>query len=234
MESAENPLSSALTDMVTSLMVIFILLLVTFLHKEQTKIEEQTKKDAIVEDRVNVLSDELKSKLSAASIPEFPGIQIEQDKNDPLTLLVIVPGDPTKPFFETGNSVPTIYLSTFLKSFARKFLDVVTSEAFVNDIQSVIIEGHTDKRSGIQRFGNLRLSQERSREVMTQMIDKASDQGLGDRFLTVASAAGRGERDCKISADESDLSQAPCRKVVFKVRVKSLQEHRLQSKAVSE
>lgn len=214
MAGGKDALSSSLTDMVTSLMVIFILLLVVYLRNQ----EEQKAASLEVTDLIH---QELKTSLEDS----IEGVEIK--KIDPLTLVVIVPDDKLK--FNIGQSSIFSEDLQFLDDFGRRLLETVCSESIFEHLRSVVVEGHADP-SGLEDL-NLGLSQGRALEVMKYI--RKVDLKHSDCFLDVASASGRGTRDCEYREDRE--LWAECRRVKFKIRVKSRQEKVLeQSMAKSE
>ena len=89
-------------------------------------------------------------------------------------------------------------------------------------ISSIIVEGHAssewnEKDPKVRAERNLKLSQERSMAVVQQSLDALNDPGLHDCFLDFVSATGRGSADPLATPEKS-------RRVIFKVRVKSLEQ----------
>jgi flagellar motor protein MotB len=228
--SSENPLSSSLTDMMTSLMVIFILLLVVYLKDDQTaKAEKEKAQIQVIEtiDELKVSLDEMAKKL-AATKPKLPPIKIE--KIGKRTLVIIVPEIPGGgQLFEVGRPEPTKDLSDIMTELADGMLENIVGKSEVRAlIQSVTIEGHTDRKQykdadGKEKpFENLFLSQGRAREILEIFLEQAAierDNGKGiDPELAAGvkrlfAASGRAEWDC--GPLEPDIK---CRNVVIKIR----------------
>jgi outer membrane protein OmpA-like peptidoglycan-associated protein len=218
MEEQDNSdhLSSSLTDLMTSLMVIFILLLLVF-------VSHTASKDAALTD---VLLATLKKDLQPQGFSEK---SIQPDPHDRNAILVIVPGQLMN--FETQKSVLQDKGKEFLQTHIPAFADVLCSDQFRSSIDSIVVEGHTDS----QRFGktpeesqnnNLKLSQERS---MAVVIEALADLNGRERdrtcFLEKLSATGRGEQDPEKTDDES-------RRVIFKIRVKAHAAESLREKVM--
>lgn len=218
MEEQDNSdhLSSSLTDLMTSLMVIFILLLLVF-------VSHTASKDAALTD---VLLATLKKDLQPQGFSEQ---SIQPDPHDRNAILVIVPGQLMN--FETQKSVLQDKGKEFLQTHIPAFADVLCSDQFRSSIDSIVVEGHTDS----QPFGktpeesqnnNLKLSQERS---MAVVIEALADLNGRERdrtcFLEKLSATGRGEQDPEKTDDES-------RRVIFKIRVKAHAAESLREKVM--
>ena len=198
-------LSSSLTDLMTSLMVIFILLLLVF-------VSHTAAKDA-------VLTDVLLAKLKHDLTPQGLSPQsIRPDPKDRNAILVIVPGKLMN--FDIQKSDLKVDGRRFLRSYIPAMADVLYGEQFRTNIESVVVEGHTDT----QRWGktqeesennNLRLSQDRSMAVVKEALASLNSKPkYRAYFLEKLSATGRGEQDPEKTDTES-------RRVIFRIRVKA-------------
>ena len=204
--SSSDHLNSSLTDLMTSLMVIFILLLLVFVHRTAGK-------DAAV-------TDVLLRKLRHDMIPQgFNEKSIRPDPRDRNAILVIVPDRLMN--FETGKSALRPEGELFLKTYIPQFAEVLCSDQFRPSIESIVVEGHTDTRpyAGVSaeesQNQNLKLSQDRSMEVvknaLSDLVGMEAERGC---FLEKLSASGRGEQEQEATPDES-------RRVILKIRVKA-------------
>src|SRR5580765_2948986 len=72
--------SSSMTDLMTSLAVIFILLLVATMNNKQQEVQQS---------RENILA-KLRETLNQELV-EYKGLELKDDKDDPLSLIVVVP-----------------------------------------------------------------------------------------------------------------------------------------------
>lgn len=213
-------LSASLTDLMTSLAVIFVLLLVASLHNVK-----QESAAARVEIR-----DELRAELNDPS--RGLNIDVKDDPQDPLGLLVIIPDDLLR-FKKSRSDVPPTGVA-FLGRFIPVVAETVCKPKFVNSINSIVVEGHTD--SDASEAFNLALSQRRSMEVLAESLKilevrdaSASDATLLRRcLLRFTSASGRGEEELlPEGAVAGTEDQALSRRVVFKIRVKSAEQRSL-------
>src|SRR5450755_3484871 len=133
MEESSNSdhLNSSMTDLMTSLMVIFILLLLVFVHRTAGK-------DAAVTD---VLLKRLRSEMQPQGFNEN---SIRPDPRDRNAILVIVPGDLMH--FETQKATLQDAGKLFLQTHIPAFADVLCSDQFRSSIDSIVVEGHTDRQ----------------------------------------------------------------------------------------
>ena len=205
-QSNADHLSSSLTDLMTSLMVIFILLLLVFLHRTAG----QNK----------ALTDTLLQRLQIDLVPQgFSRDNIQLDKKDRNAILVIVPDNLMN--FEIGKSNLKPEGEDFLRTRIPKLAEVLCGVDYRASIESVVVEGHTDAHpyrgaspEESQNL-NLKLSQDRSMEVVKSalafLVDHPNERGC---FLEKLSASGRGEQDLEATDEDS-------RRVIFKIRVRA-------------
>jgi outer membrane protein OmpA-like peptidoglycan-associated protein len=207
MDDQSNPdhLNSSMTDLMTSLMVIFILLLLVFVHRTAGK-------DAAVTDVL------LKRLLYEMKPQGFNENTIRPDPRDRNAILVIVPDRLMN--FEAGQSNLRPEGEEFLKRYIPDLAEVLCSDQFRSSIESIVVEGHTDTQPYVGRTAeesqslNLKLSQDRSMVVVKNALADLS--GMEEKrgcFLEKLSASGRGEQEQEATPDES-------RRVILKIRVK--------------
>ena len=207
MEESNNVehLNSSLTDLMTSLMVIFILLLLVFVHRTAGK-------DAAVTD---LLLDRLRDDMKPYG---FSNQTIRHDPRDRNAILVIVPDRLMN--FETSKSTLRPEGEQFLKEYIPDFAGVLCSDQFRPSVESIVVEGHTDIYPWTGRSAeesqnlNLKLSQDRSMEVVKSALSDLADmEPRRSCFLEKLSATGRGEQEQEATPEES-------RRVILKIRVK--------------
>jgi outer membrane protein OmpA-like peptidoglycan-associated protein len=201
----------------TSLAVIFILLLVAMLNTARQQ-AEGTKSQVL-------------SKLQEAlEIFRKEGVQVRTDPKDPLGLLVVVPEGLLK--FEQGKSQIPPAGGVFVKEFIPRFVTTACSVELKQGISSIVVEGHASSE-GDEKL-NLRLSQARSMSVVQDSLDVLDDPTSGDPqddhkcFVDFVSATGRGSAE-PIEVDGRE-DRSLSRRVVFKIRVKSLEQRGFETK----
>jgi chemotaxis protein MotB len=217
-EDADSGIANSFTDLMTSLAVIFILLLCAFMNNAFE--EGQNTRIKILQKLEQQLKDYL-----------VKGVKVEADPNDPLALLILVPEGLLE--FQLDRSEIPAKGVEFLGAFIPKLTDTIYDKEFRNDISSVVVEGHTDSWGSDTH--NLELSQSRSMAVVSKCINILEEQdNAGDRnekkdyFLRVLSASGRGKQDLMTINGKEDHQQS--RRVVFKIRVRSFEEKKIEKR----
>src|SRR5690348_11057082 len=133
MPEGHSGLSSSMTDLMTSLAVIFILLLVAQLNNVQQE-GRQTRDNILLK---------LQEKLSKELVEyREEGFELTNDPKDPLGLILVVP-EGLLNFAVNRADIPQPGV-TFLQRVAPKLAETVCSEEFRPDMNSIVVEGHTD------------------------------------------------------------------------------------------
>lgn len=219
-----SALNSSMTDLMTSLAVIFILLLVASLNNSYR--QGQIAKSSVLDELKKVLSSEL---------TEFKkdGFILTDDPKDPLGLILIVP-DGLLNFKKNDARVP-LRGKEFLYKIIPKISQAVCSAKFRPSMSSIVIEGHTDSDGG--DLMNLTLSQSRSMSVVSESVAvlRARLPRQADCFTELVSATGRGEMELvserKMVGRRNFMfeNKDKSRRVVFKMKVRSQEEKILKS-----
>jgi outer membrane protein OmpA-like peptidoglycan-associated protein len=197
-------LAHSFTDLMTSLMVIFILLLLVFVNNQAS---------------VNsVTAQSLMSELRQRLEPEgFKREDIRIDPKDPSTiLLTVLDGQLT---FEPNSHQLQPEGEKFLETRMPRLAGALCADRFRGAVEAVVIEGHSDNvpyrgaSAEASQALNLKLSQERSMEVVEKTLTSLpGNSGLRSCLLEKISASGRGEQDLAETADKS-------RRAIIKIRV---------------
>src|SRR5947209_14701206 len=212
-KSGSTSLSNALTDLMTSLMVIFVLLLVATLNNASAE-GENTR---------NLILVQLQKELDVFTIQ---GVRVEKDPNDPLGLLVLVP-EGLLNFKVDKSTIPNDGVQ-FLRGFAPRLAMTACSDRFRTEISSIVVEGHTDSSGTDER--NLPLSQERSLAVVQKTLAVLGQENSGTKgcFLDFLSANGRGSRELILNVEGKE-DKDRSRRVIFKIRVRSLEQREFRT-----
>ena len=232
-------LHSSMTDLMTSLAVIFVLLLVASHnnkekqlnvrqeHLDDTRGRFETAQHALLQAQQHTYTTRqnmLVALHQALDVFATQGVRAEADPRDPLGLLVLVP-EGLLEFAVGRDTIPSGGIA-FLRSFTPKLASTICSEAFRDELSTIVIEGHTDS-SGSDAI-NLPLSQARSLAVVQESLTVLNPEPtLRTCFLTFLAASGRGSSEPFRDAGGKE-DRARSRRVVFKIRVRSLEQRQLQ------
>jgi outer membrane protein OmpA-like peptidoglycan-associated protein len=205
-------MSSSFTDLMTSMVVIFILLLCASLNNAQQ--EGQTTRNSVLVEMQKALKDFVAG-----------GIEVKSDPKDPLGLLVLVPEYLLAFKFDQADLSPAG--ESFLESFIPKLSRIVCLPQFANEINSIVVEGHTDS-AGTARH-NWDLSQKRSMSVVRASLNILDENSVNEEkstFLQLLSASGRGSAEL-ITGPSGEEDSPSSRRVVFKLRFRSIEQKTL-------
>lgn len=222
-ESHSNEgLSHSLTDLMTSIAVIFILLFLVFVQSQQAQNEKRL-------NQTKTNRQKLFESLKGAGFGDQ--VKVESDKMDPLTVLVVVSDESNLLSFETNKYDVNSSSEAFLREFIPKLSQVICVPEINDALDSVIIEGHTDTNG--EDDHNTGLSAQRATEVFIHSriilaatpIPPGSDLlNLESCFLEKSQATGRGERDLIRDPATNLEDEKKSRRVVVKLRVKSQEQ----------
>lgn len=200
--------TNGLTDLMTSLVMVFILLFVAFIT--QTSSEAQSALQEHKHDVQTALKDHL-SRL---------GLSLDADPRDPLTLMIVVPENLLT--FEFGQSRLSTKANSFLEE-AMPFYASALCGPLRHTIDSLAIQGHTDDRGGDAY--NLQLSQARSLSVMVKGLEVIRDRSPSayQCFQEMTTASGRGRQEL-IHDGNHHVNREKSRRVIFKIRLRSTEQ----------
>ena len=140
-----------ITDLMTSLAIVFILLFAAQITKTSSAAQSELRENK--EDVQTALRDHI----------QRLGLSLDADPRDPLALVIVVPED--RLTFEFGKSALSPTADQFLEDVLPFYVEALCGP-LRNKIDSLAIEGHTDDQGS--DVYNLKLSQERSLAVMVK------------------------------------------------------------------
>jgi outer membrane protein OmpA-like peptidoglycan-associated protein len=203
-------MAASFTDLMTSLMVIFVLLFVAYVSNASAK--GKTVQDDLLA--------QLRKQLNAIGLSPDAVRRDERDRN----AIVIVMPDSL--LFDRGKKVVREGGQRSLQGLMPLLSDVLCGPSMRPNIQTVVVEGHTDTTwaaAALANVGpergrdfNLELSQGRSMEVVKTSLAALGKSEQRACFRGLLSASGRGQEEPLQGISGDDPRQ---RRVVFKIRV---------------
>jgi outer membrane protein OmpA-like peptidoglycan-associated protein len=204
-EGNDQFLTFGVTDLMTSVAIIFVLLFILAL--------QYTSHATAPADAVNDAREPVQAQLERLGLP------IEKDPEDQQVLLLVMPEDLLN--FEFGRAALRPAAAAYLQEAIPRYASALCGPLH-DVIESVTIEGHTDD-VGNDRT-NLRLSQERAFQVMSKALDILQDRSEASCFQRLTSASGRGKQDLWYDLD-ARLDRDRSRRVVLKIRLRTTAPH---------
>ena len=187
--SNHDHLSTSLTDLMTSLMVIFILLLLVFLNKTAGANA--------------VITDALLRRLQADLKPQgFSPENIQRDKRDRYSILVIVPDNLMN--FQPGQHELRPEGKEFLETRIPKLAEVLCGAEYRSDVDSIVVEGHTDE-TGFR--GQTRGEPGSKPEAQSGPVHGSRAAGLGSSFRASGGAGVFSSRSFRRAAGASKTAR---------------------------
>jgi outer membrane protein OmpA-like peptidoglycan-associated protein len=206
--SGDGTFSTAMTDLMTSLAVIFILLLVVYLNRSYQETREGSQNNLIA------IKETLDKRLHPKNITcEYNA------KKDPLSCTIRVGGDKLQ--FDSNQATLKPQGKDFLGFLTPHLTAVLCTKPNQSNVESVFIQGFTDSDGHDEQ--NLQLSQQRAFSVMQHVLNGthlASKQR--ECLLDLSSTNGRGRREL-LRNQQGDEDKTASRRVEFKIRVKSFE-----------
>jgi len=141
----------SISDMMSGLMLVFMFIAISFMIQVQTIAGEYNKKQ-----------DELNKSLQEEFKNDFKdwNVKLEDDN----TIIFNAP----KVQFENNSYIIPTEFKNILTNFFPRYLKVLSSKNFKNDIEEIRIEGHTSKEKNTNNYlHNMQLSQDRANKVLS-------------------------------------------------------------------
>lgn len=205
-EQEESYFWPSFTDLLTIVLLCFILIFISMMIIKSLQIEEMKRTiDQIMGVREKIVRD-LQEEVKDSQL------EIEIDEN---TGAIIFDTEILFAYDEAKLKQTSFH---FLDEFVPKYLDTLLKSGYEDDIAEIIIEGHTD-RDGTYLY-NLKLAQDRAYSVASYIISedfpyKHIQEHL-QKKLTVNSKSYSDYR----TDEEGDYSAENSRRVEFKFRLK--------------
>lgn len=160
-EEGEKPFWISFADLMSALMVMFLLAMSVALLAITKNVSEAERQKAQRDVEINKLMDQLEQ-----AAEQYPGISIDRDRN------VIDFGDRAR--FDTGSSRLTLQQAEDLSRFVAETLGIARNQLGQKWIKRIVAEGYADQRGDY--LLNLNLSLQRSQRVLCVLLDPAPRQ----------------------------------------------------------
>lgn len=193
--------TSGVADLMTSLAVIFILLLVAYVTRVGDGHTNQARSHA----------------SSTDITPRFDPLPPSLEAKRPNVRTITVPDAAIN--FEFGKSTLLPAAETFLSKAMPHYASIICQSGD-QEVEAFVIEGYTDDLGDDIR--NLRLSQDRSFAVLAKSLEVIREKlpSAYECFLQKATANGRGKQDL-LRNDAGYLDRDKSRRVIFKIHMRS-------------
>ncbi|MFF3024574.1 flagellar motor protein MotB [Gottfriedia sp. NPDC057948] len=201
------------TDLMSGLVIIFALVLMIAMFTMQDSFEKSQKtieeKNKVIEDIVGV-----KAKLIDQLVKEFDNSNL-QLQVDPNTGAIRFSGGV---FFASDSTEITPQGRKYLEEFIPKYVDILMSKEFKNEVSQIIVEGHTDKQ-GTYLY-NLNLSQGRALSVVQEVYSPDFPKFKYQKELSSIITANGRSYSVPIKGKNGQIDPNKSRRVEFKFRLK--------------
>lgn len=215
-EPTDNPFALSIGDLMAALLLIFILLLAATLLKLQDEFEQKSnvaeRYKAIKEQLYIILENEFKNDLikwNAIIDPKELSIRFKEPN-----VLFGVNQAEIKPLFKN-----------ILDDFFPRYIKVLTSDDFINNIEEIRIEGHTDssgptngKSPETDYYFNMSLSQDRTRSVLEYSLSKIGSITIKSWVRKRLTANGLSSSKPITFSNSDQEDKIASRRVEFRVR----------------
>lgn len=194
--------TSGVADLMTSLAVIFILLLVAYVTRVEDRHADEAGSRATTTD------------VTVSLAPRHPPLETKR----PAVRTITVPD--TAINFEFGKSTLLPAAETFLSEAMPDYAALICQPG-EQEVEAFVIEGYTDDLGDDIR--NLRLSQERSFAVLAKSLAVIREKlpWAYECFLQRATANGRGKQNL-LRDGAGYLDRDKSRRVIFKIQMRPM------------
>lgn len=218
------------TDLMSALLIIFALVIMVTMYDTQNAYEQQKKamdeatkaikqKEEAIAQNNKLIEDVIgvKSKIIEELMIAFKdsNLDLQIDKQ---TGAIRFSGGV---FFDKNSSTVSAKGVDYLEDFIPKYIEILMSDQFRDEIAQIIVEGHTDSDGGY--LYNLQLSQDRALAVAQQVFAPNFPKfKYQEELKTVITANGR-SFSVPILDKNGEMDPDKSRRVEFKFRLKDEQ-----------
>src|SRR5690625_4773942 len=205
-EGDKNHYWMSYSDLMSALLLIFVLLLMINIMGNQSEMEA---KDQMIEEVLGV-----KTRLIEELHIAFNDSNLEMEI-DPQTGAILFSSGV---FYDYDSSKVSKEGKENLKTFIPKYISVLLSDVFNEHISQIIIEGHTDQEGSY--LYNLELSQDRAFSVVEEIFTKDFPSFPEKEILRSLITSNGRSFTVPLYDDKDEIDQDESRRVEFKFRLK--------------
>ena len=220
----------SISDVMAGLMVIFLFIAISYMVNEKSKTERIRSMRDNIEQLLHAYTN-LQADLSEELQTEFEGtpakrqqFQVKwQGHLDMATLSIRF----KKPFTQGDATVPNAFKNV-LRDFFPRYIAILTKSEYKDSISEIRIEGHTSSewhnRIGVDRayYNNMKLSQDRSRNVLQYVLEMRHAQVTQNKEWIKKYLTANGLSSSKlIFNSDGNQNAEESRRVEFRVVTKS-------------
>ncbi|MBM7570716.1 OmpA family protein [Aquibacillus albus] len=205
-EQGENHFWPSFTDLLTTILLCFVLIFICMMVIKSLQIEEMKRTiDQIMGVRAKLVND-LNEEFSGSDL----GIEVDEK-----TGAIIFS---TEILFEYDDAQLKEDSFQFLDEFVPKYLDILLESGYEDYVSEIIIEGHADRTDTY--LYNLQLSQERAYSVAAYILgDQFPYNNIQDHLQDKLTVNGKSFTDVRTD-ENGEYSAEASRRVEFKFRLK--------------
>ncbi|MDF9795478.1 outer membrane protein OmpA-like peptidoglycan-associated protein [Catalinimonas alkaloidigena] len=204
----------SISDLMSVLMMIFLFIAISYMINV-VKERERIKEIAVA---YNQLQDELYQDLHSEFENDLEKWNASIDRQT-----LSIKFESPEVLFEQGSDVLRNEFRTILMDFFPRYINILTSEKYIDDIEEIRIEGHTSSEWATNNYpqeayiGNMKLSQDRTREVLAYVL--LLDQVKDNRAWIKDKVTANGLSSSKlVITEEGEEDKDKSRRVEFRVR----------------
>jgi len=218
-----------LSDLMTGLMMIFMLLAIVFMLKVNRDAKSAADQAKIIEKQAQQIKDialnysDIRFRIYSDLMAEFQNdLPVWRAKlSSDLTLRFEEPSVQ----FDTGQAVIKPGFSKILESFFPRYVRILRSERYRDEVEEIRVEGHTSSIwTGLTPekayYENMRLSQDRTRAVLQHVLSLPATYDSLSWLIQRITANGLSSARRIFTADGRE-DQFASQRVEFRVRTKA-------------
>jgi outer membrane protein OmpA-like peptidoglycan-associated protein len=209
-----------LSDLMTGLMLIFLLIAMVFMVKLEQEKQVAEKAASQLRD-IGTAYSNLRNRLYIDLFEEFkndlPKWRATLDKD------LAIRFEEPEGQFRTGESILQDPFKRILDSFAPRYVKILSNPTYAQSIEEIRIEGHTsslwkDKTALAAYFENMRLSQDRTRSTLEYVATRPNIGPAQKWLISKITAIGLSSSKLRFLPDGSEDTKSSQR-VEFRVRL---------------